>query len=109
MKEPAIYLENEHFSENSFLKFFVAKNKKKNIMSDYCGACYCNAKCEKKHIKCFERKLDKYNNKEARKKMIQSDARQALKDAEKVRNKPAKDWIQNLFLQILKKLIFRPN
>ena len=59
-------------------------------MSDYCGACYCNAKCEKKHIKCFKRKLDKYNNKEARKKMIESDARQALKDAEKVRDKPAR-------------------
>ena len=29
MKEPSIYLENEHFSENSFLKFFVAENKKK--------------------------------------------------------------------------------
>ena len=98
MKEPAIYLDNEHFSENSFLKFFVAENKKN--MSDYCGTCYCNAKCEKKHIKCFERKLDKYNNKEARKKMIQSDARQALKDAEKVRYKPAKGGIQNLFLKI---------
>ena len=75
-------------------------------MSDYCGACYCNAKCEKKHIKCFERKLDKYNNKEARKKMIESDARQALKDAEKVRDKPAKGGVQNLFLQILKKMFF---
>ena len=78
-------------------------------MSDYCGACYCNAKCEKKHLKCFERKLDKYNNKEARKKMIQSDARQAFKDAEKVRDKPAKVGIQNLFLRILKMIFGQIN
>lgn len=41
-----------------------------------CGQ-YCNARCAKKHAKDIMKKEEKCNKKEARKKQIQSDERQA--------------------------------